>query len=125
MSETKRDWTPGPWTACHNGDCPCKTVSSAHHPIAEITSGDWGDDYPAIRLVGDSTIDQKAEAYMEQITYGRIDPNTARANARLIAAAPDLYEALERIVEEFRRGGGKQSSFDSAAAALAKARGAA
>lgn len=63
------------------------------YPVAQVTNGDWGDDYPSIRLVGGS-LDRKAEAYMEQITYGHVSEPTARANWRLISAAPDLYAAL-------------------------------
>ena len=61
--------TPGPWSACNKGKCCCKMVTSKDHPIATIEHGKWGDDYPSIRLVGGS-IERKAEAYMEQITYG-------------------------------------------------------
>ena len=60
----------------------------------------WGDDYPAIRLVGSSSLDMKAEAFMEQITYGEVNEETATANARLIAAAPKMLAALQEI-EEF------------------------
>lgn len=92
--------TPGPWHACHDGECSCKIVSCAYYPIARITVGKWGDDYPALRLVGTSSLDTKAEAYMEQITYGEIGDDTATANARLIAAAPDLLKALKECTEQ-------------------------
>lgn len=48
------------------------------------------------------------------------------ANARLIAAAPDLLEALEAIATEYRRNGGLGFDLMSASkmfAAIAKARG--
>jgi hypothetical protein len=90
--------TKGPWRACQNGECSCKVVSSEKHPIANVVSGKWGDDFPAIRLVGDSSLNMKAEAYMEQFTYGEIYPAVAAANARLIAAAPDLLEAVEELL---------------------------
>ena len=89
--------TPGPWRACNGAKCPCLTVSCGDHPIAQVTNGDWGDDFASIRLVGDSSLNLKAEAFMDQITYGHINIETARANARLIAAAPTLYEALVKI----------------------------
>jgi hypothetical protein len=89
--------TPGPWSACHNGECQCKTVMGNDYPVATITSGNWGDDYPSIRLVGDSSLELKAEAYMEQITYGKVSEETAVANARLIAASPELLEACKQI----------------------------
>ena len=89
--------TPGPWKACNDGKCSCFIVSGADHPVAKVISGKWGDDYPALRLVGPTSLEQKVEAYMEQITYGEIDPAEAKANAMLIAAAPRMYEALLRI----------------------------
>ena len=91
--------TDGPWTACLDGKCQCKFVSCGDHPIAKIESGEWGDEYPAIRLVGVSSLDYKAEAYMERIPYGGIDPEIAAANARLIALAPALRRFAERVLE--------------------------
>ena len=97
--------TPGPWTCCHEAKCPCKQIWSENYPIAIVTSGKWGDDYPAIRLNTDKgTIGAVAEAYMEQITYGEIYEETARANARLIASAPELLEALELIMRCSEKG---------------------
>lgn len=87
--------TPGPWMACDNGKCSCKVVSCADFPIARITCGEWGDDYPSLRLVGTSSLDIKAEAFMERIAYGTVSEEMATANARLIAAAPDLLAALK------------------------------
>lgn len=58
-----------------------------------------GDSYPALRLVGDTSFDQKAEPYIEHINYGMgASPEEAAANARLIAAAPELLAALIDIV---------------------------
>ena len=51
-------------------------------------------------------------------------PNEAVANARLIAAAPELLEALHRIVEWVDAGcDPSQKSIEAARAALAKAEG--
>jgi hypothetical protein len=88
--------TPGPWSACNNGKCKCKQIFGNDHPVAQVISGKWGDDYPSIKIVG-SGLDAKAEAYMEQITYGEIMEETAEANARLIATAPDLLEACKTM----------------------------
>lgn len=93
--ETK--FTPGPWSVCGDGKCSCKTVMAPDHPIAKITAGEWGDDYPAIRIVGDSSLTAKAEAYMEKITYGEISEPVARANALLIAAAPEMVAAGDEL----------------------------
>lgn len=120
--------TPGPWRACHDGKCSCKTVNCADYPIAKITVGAWGDDYAALRIVGESSLDQKVEAYMEQITYGEVDEKTATANARLIASAPDLLEALQKIaaIEDQQFGGDWDEIIEAreiANAAIAKATG--
>lgn len=89
--------TPGPWHFCGNerGGCSCSTVLCADYPVAKVTLGAWGDDYPSIRLVGGS-LELKAEAFMEQITYGEVSKETAVANARLIAAAPEMIDALRQ-----------------------------
>nr|WP_289108753.1 hypothetical protein [uncultured Halomonas sp.] len=48
----------------------------------------------------------------------------ARANAHLIAATPELYDALEMMLQMVEFGGfGKDAAMDTARAALAKARG--
>lgn len=99
MSSAEPKFTSGPWHVCNSGKCSCFTVMCNDFPVAEVTHGEWGDDFPAIRLVGDSTIDRKAEAYMEQITYGSVDDAEARANWHLISASPDLYAALVETLE--------------------------
>ncbi len=83
----------GPWGACHNGECKCKSVSNDNHPVASVTAGKWGDDYPSIRLTGPS-LDLKAEAFMDQITYGEVAEEQAKANARLIAASRTVIPRL-------------------------------
>lgn len=93
---TESAHTPGPWTVCGDGKCSCKTIHCGDFPIAQVTHGPWGDDYPAIRLVGTCSLDMKAEAYMEQFAYGEVSEPLARANARLIAATPDLASAAQQ-----------------------------
>lgn len=95
MSEQK--FTPGPWSLCgsERGVCQCFTVSCGDHPIAHVEHGTWGDSYPAIRQKpGTNKLDLEYEAYMECIDYGSIDEEYAKGNARLIAATPDMLEAL-------------------------------
>jgi hypothetical protein len=88
--------SPGPWHACNNGDCQCKQVWTANHPVAEVTHGKWGDTYPALRIEGGS-LEMKAVPVIEMIDYGYVDEETAKANARLIAAAPTLLETLKNL----------------------------
>jgi hypothetical protein len=96
-------WTPGPWH-----------VSSTHLAAAYDIGAENGAN---IARVSGPT-ENGAEEF--------------RANARLIAAAPDLYEALKRCVEYFdiryaRRLPGQNDDYcdnvDRVNAALAKARG--
>ena len=56
--------------------------------------------------------------------YSGDEPVPASANAHLIAAAPDLYEALKATVAALASSGSMhQKALDAAEAALAKARG--
>lgn len=70
------------------------------YPVAKVTSGDWGDEHPDIRLVG-SSFERRAEAYMVKDVYGSVSEETAKANARLISAAPDCYEALRDLLRHY------------------------
>ena len=85
-TDSAGEHSPGRLTVCNEGKCSCLSIWTSDHPVAEVTKGDWGDDYPSIRIVG-SSLERKAEAYMEQLTYGHITPELAKANAiRLVAA---------------------------------------
>ena len=69
-------------------------------------------------VVGNKLVEgyyEVAEVYSDDC-----DPDEAKANAHLIAAAPDMYEALEECVAFTGAHGGP---FAKARAALAKARG--
>lgn len=105
MTETK--WTPGPWS-----------TKAARRPVdGEF---DWGivatiDGVP--RIIGEA--------------YGRASNNVrpnAEANARLISAAPDMAEALEKLlgwedaIRAYIPNGGLTSALTYARSALAKAR---
>lgn len=110
------EFTPGPWKVCC---AKCLSVLCNDFPVAEITRGDWGDEYPAIRV--ENGIGGKAEAYTEMIEYGHVAEDVALANAYLIAAAPDLYEALEEL--EKTDWNISKDWINAARAALYKARG--
>jgi hypothetical protein len=88
--------SPGPWHACRNAECRCKQVWTADHPVAEVISGPWGDKYPALKIEGGS-LEMRAVPIIEMIDYGEVDEETARANARLIAAAPTLLATLKNL----------------------------
>jgi hypothetical protein len=92
--------TQGPWSSCDT--CKCTAVNSEDGPVANVVKGKWGDDFPAIRLVGNSSLDMKAEAYMEQFTYGEISEELALANRALIREAPSDLAALIVEVERLR-----------------------
>lgn len=94
--------SPGPWEACHGGECSCGFIWSvtADHPVAKVESGEWGDDYPAVKvtptersLTGTSF---QVDAYMERIGYGKVDPEVAQHNARLIAMSPEMFALLQQ-----------------------------
>ena len=85
-AERKEKFTPGPWSKAHlkeNG-CRCGYVfSEGGETVAKVLYND-----------------------KEDANYCRdeeeISLETARANASLIAAAPDMYAALEAYVSESR-----------------------
>ena len=96
MGGTVSAFTPGPWEPIPKGESSCKTVWCKRHLIAEVASGDWSDNHQAI------------------------DRSVAAANANLIAAAPDMYEILEKL---HRLGGLGYQKHDWIVAVLNKADG--
>ena len=106
--------TPGPWIVRDNGEgwvCPIidsPSVGGGYY--ASIATATQRDPHPR--------------------EGGGISTTTARANARLIAAAPDLLAALEKAVEHYGKPGGPWSVpsepgtwIADACAAIAKAKG--
>ena len=69
--------TPGPWYAVDNG------------PYISIRTADW--------LYAPSVADVCSSKFLE-------DGDNSKANAALIAAAPDLLEACKRTINAYRRG---------------------
>lgn len=100
--------TPKPWHMCNNGKCKCMTINGDDHPIATVESGEWGDRYSALRIVGneDGHLNLKSigalavEAYSELISYGTIDPEVAQANLRLMHASPVMYTFIMELAQE-------------------------
>ena len=92
------------WQECGHdrGGCDCVTVMAPDHPIAVATSGDWGDEYPTLKIEGNS-FDRSVTAVMERITYGHVDKAKAKANAAHIAGMdPPTTIALVAEVERLR-----------------------
>lgn len=104
-----REHTPGPWHAGHMTDidakCNCRSVVSEHYfgAIAVIPKRSDGP-------LGEGGNDAPPE-------------DEAIANARLIAAAPDLLAALGAVMERFGPGTMDESVFAMATEALIKATG--
>lgn len=86
------NWTPGPWIVDDRSSKP--RILTGASPNYLIAAG--------------------------PICGGSAARRTAEANGRLIAAAPELYAALEEVVRISDR---KHDAWDEAKAALAKARG--
>lgn len=83
--------TPGPWMPGHMVDddnaCDCRSILSEHYMGSIATVDVWN----GIEGIGNGDNDSPP---LEE----------AKANAHLIAAAPDLLEALETIDGYFRSG---------------------
>ena len=102
-------FTPGPWSIAHDGNYPRirKHFRTDHH----------------MDVCG------PVHGYM----YADDETANQAANAHLIAAAPDMYEALESLIitQEYKEEHGKDKAYELARktswnkvkAALAKARG--
>jgi len=100
--------TPGPWYILCEDECP------EDIPIIEIAFGECpSKEFKSIAHV------QPSVGAGDDFHLGEED----RANARLIAAAPELLEALEYQVECMRGGGDLQTFLHMRDAAIAKARG--
>jgi hypothetical protein len=105
--KTEPKWTPGPW---RNGDP--KNLMSPGHVMAKRDG--WSSGYLVAACCGASDSSDRGLRF-EQI-----------ANADLIAAAPDLYAALDAMLRCEAEGGDLEDlrRVNAAAeAALAKARG--
>lgn len=74
-------FTRGPWSVHSDGQ-----IWSDDHPVAEkITTGPWGDEGVNI-FTGETMLVHH---------WGTVATDEAKANAHLIAAAPELYEYVE------------------------------
>lgn len=97
----KRNWTAGPWVVSNRASFFVEAQRHGHNGGICSTGG-----YSYNAVDGEALMDENI------------------ANAHLIAAAPDLYEALENLLAIHNGDGGtKYHAGDIAAAALSKARG--
>lgn len=101
MSELKA--TPGPWTVYPD-------VDGNFFYVAQQDGAPYTPDYSDV--CGLSCQTWSGERF-----------NVQQANAHLIAAAPELYEALELLLGAVMCGGSTVGDIDRARAALAKALG--
>ena len=109
MSHTQH--TPGPWVVCmeDDGDAAVTIFAASQLRDGRIAADEWDD---CIALAG-------------------LNHNESEANARLIAAAPELYEVAEALFKAIDNylitNTGDEDSvgvlLDCASAALSKARG--
>lgn len=101
-------FTPGPWEVCNGIDV---------YPVG---------DFEARKLIADcdamnAPVDNHGDHLDTDMTYAE-----CKANARLISAAPDMYEALRAWVESTafdEQTGSMAPVYQGARAALAKAEG--
>lgn len=95
--------TPGPWSICRNGECSCGFIWSGCEEMHIATAYD-------VRSIG----------HFDHASDAAPSREEAMANGRLIAAAPELLEALRGVLRVADR---KTDEFDAARAAISKATG--
>lgn len=99
--------------------------------MSKHTPGTWSDYYAKLAPVGSVAVWSDQGGMVRRValcgTHEGIDLDEAEANARLIAAAPDLLEALKELVAYATDGLGSLSDdwnvVKDARAAIAKAEG--
>jgi hypothetical protein len=112
-------WTPGPWATLDRFPCCIAAAAdAAKSPGASIDAG-YDRTHFAVLIA-------EARSRHPDDHPHKIPEDQARANARLMAAAPDLYAALQSLANAIMEGD-DQSAFQIAknagAAALLKAQG--
>ena len=133
MSESK--WTPGPWHWVDaRSDEPIKVVG--HLGGSLRTVDEFGENKTEVRDGKSYTSFRLPKFIMDGESFGAATNDENAANARLIAASPDLAEALEKAAdtlamarERLEQSGFMQAAKDcaddesDARAALSRARG--
>ena len=121
--------TPGPWTVADEqnenlfgGAISTSVLDECGFPIADVDARpvlhNWDEKYPEMTHWADGAADGRTQV---QRTAGEV-----AANARLIAAAPTLLEALEEVIDGkgfYQARFNKAEWRQKARAALARAKG--
>ncbi len=97
----KKQHTPGPWAVSHGYD-GSMSVDTVNHVRLNLTTA-------CKVVVADICKHEMAEHF------------SAEANARLIAAAPDLLEALKMVLDDPNALDGRPRTYEYVRAAIAKA----
>ena len=84
--------------------CKCGFIWSipADFPVVEVIRGEWGDEYPAIKISRPGGINEPAVPYMEKIVYGEIPVEAFEANAAFIVLAVNNYEVHIQTLKDCR-----------------------
>lgn len=108
---TDAKYTPGPWSVGHTN--PKDYGGGIIHYYTSVHVGSGTNRSNALATVGMGGPGATVST-----------PETVQANARLIAAAPELYAALERFMEIYNEGQlPSRDALEMAEAALAKVSG--
>lgn len=94
QADSTAGFTPGPWRPCGESECACGVVWSIPTDMPVVTV--VGEKQHLIGLVNNEWGDAA------DMIYGAVGRNDQKANAHLISAAPDMYEALVRIEKALR-----------------------
>jgi len=110
FGEQKMTWiapkhSPGPWEACHDGECRCGFIRNHKQQIAVVTSGEWGDPD------GEGGI----------VVYGDTPEDEAAGNRKIIQAAEAMAEALAFIMNRCTLYGPADRAREKVSAVLRKA----
>jgi hypothetical protein len=90
---------------------------------AKHTPGPWIADGYNVRVRNGRYIAYTGPSHTPPSEYPKQCAEEDKANARLIAAAPELLEALENLMETCEYGDHNADEYNAAVAAIAKAKG--
>jgi NMD protein affecting ribosome stability and mRNA decay len=102
-------------------DCTIETPSLSPGVGCEHTPGPWQTEPQGEGARGHWLHDGEEE-YVA-LACRRVSRSEEEANARLIAAAPDMFDALERLLDQRKAGFFTEYAWEAARAALARAKG--